>query len=907
MDSQEKTRRVDEQTAIRHKLLENGYVPLPNIDKRCFLKRWSDVEVDHDVITDWADRRSYVATGVRMEGALIALDFDIDDDAMLDRVWDAIAAHDERLADLMDQMPTRRGKGAKLCLFCRLDTGKIDKLWSKAFYSPAEIEAAGDAGGAGLHRLEVFSGQTRGRQVGVYGAHTVADHEVVREYSWEDGRGLADVALVDLPALRRKDVFDIVDIVSRELARAEWVYEVSSRSGKITEIRSYTLSPDMQFVTNDGDVLDMEALEALAGGSMSAGGAGLRVSLSFTEGPSALNTTRGLVSLNPGDGRVQVWDSATDTLYRPADLDMKMLAVDLGARLRARGLVAGAGGGGGGGGGMVPMDRNGGLRENESENHAQGVAGEAGEADDVVQVLADGAGRRVVPVNVGEMTSASWAVAEWLALSPDLYRMNGLVTSVFDDGAIVSMVEARLSVEIGGLVCCTQEHKKGREVEIVEVDPPAMLTRQVAALVGEAPFRDLRGVVDVPVLREDGGLVVENGWDAGTGLLVRAGKVFSGLIADRPTRADALSALDVLMHPFREFKLDGAESRGALLAALLTAVVRPSLRTAPAFALDAPSAGSGKTRLGECLMALGGAGRTHAPLNMRAEEEIGKVLLSLLLQKPGAVLFDNQVGMVDSASLAAVLTMPSYSARRLGGSDTVVADTNMLMLFSGNNMAIVGDMTRRVLLIRIDPECEVPAARQFDFDPLAEVKTNRVNMVAAALTLIRWAVPQRRLGRVGSFESWDVAVAQTVAALGLDEYADPAAVLWATRDDDPRMEETAMLMVGLRDLFGSDWFTAADVTDAVSARAAGSEPVAAIFEHAMNKVTTLGVNRFLRFRKDSRVHGLRLLMQLPRNKKACSSFRVASNEDSAVVEIGSWREKRQRALVKIDHLKNPRE
>jgi len=711
---------------------------------------------------------------------------------------------------------------------------------------------------------------------------------------------------VDLPALRRKDVFDIVDIVSREMARAEWVYEVSSRSGKITEVRSYTLLPDMQFVANDGDVVGLDGLEALVGGAGESGG-GVRVSLSFAEGPSAMNVTRGLVSLNPADDRVQIWDSATDTLYRPADLDMKMLAVDLGARLRARGLVSESGGSGGSGGGMVPMDRNGGLSENESRNHAPGEGGDLDDGDGVAQVLADGAGRRVVPVNAGEMTAASWAVAEWLALSPDLYRMNGLVTSVFEDGAMIEMAEARLSVEIGGLVCCTQEQKKGREVEVVEVDPPAVLTRQVASLVGEAPFRDLRGVVDVPVLREDGGVVVESGWDAGTGLLVRAGKVYGGLIADRPSRADALEALDVLMHPFREFKLDGPESRGALLAALLTAVVRPSLRTAPAFALDAPSAGSGKTRLGECLMALGGAGRTHAPLNMRAEEEIGKVLLSLLLQKPGAVLFDNQVGMVDSASLAAVLTMPSYSARRLGGSDTVVADTNMLMLFSGNNMAIVGDMTRRVLLIRIDPECEVPAARQFDFDPLAEVKTNRVNMVAAALTLIRWAVPQRRAGRVGSFESWDVAVAQTVAALGLEEYADPATVLWATRDDDPRMEETAMLMVGLRGLFGSDWFTAADVTDAVSARAAGSEPVAAIFEHAMNKVTTLGVNRFLRFRKDSRVHGLRLLMQLPRNKKACSSFRVASNDDSAVVEIGSWREKRQRALVKIDHLKNPRE
>ena len=102
MDSQEKTRRVDEQTAIRHKLLENGYVPLPNIDKRCFLKRWSDVEVDHDVITDWADRRSYVATGVAaMNTGRRFVGIEMDDsyfDTACDRIEAALATN----PDLVD-------------------------------------------------------------------------------------------------------------------------------------------------------------------------------------------------------------------------------------------------------------------------------------------------------------------------------------------------------------------------------------------------------------------------------------------------------------------------------------------------------------------------------------------------------------------------------------------------------------------------------------------------------------------------------------------------------------------------------------------------------------------------------------------------------------------------------------
>jgi len=876
---------VEAQTRIRHALLENGYVPLANVDKRCMLRRWPSLEVDHDVIDDWADRRGLRATGVRIEGDMLAFDFDIDDEGMLDRIWDAVWKADEALGALLDSMPLRAGKGAKVCLFGRLDTGKIDKLWSKAYYRPGERETGA------LHRLEVFTGGSGGRQIGVYGVHSTDDDgEVAVTYRWADGRGLLEVPLEDLPRLRRKDVFALVDIVSREMDKAGWDYEVSARHGKITETRSYTLVPTMRFTTNGGDVLDLAGLEGLAGDG------GLRASLGFVEA-GAVNTSRGLVGVNPVDGRVQIWDSATATLYRPADLDLVAKLGGIGAGLQRRGLLTA-------GGEPAVSGPTGHGEHVVSMTVSDFDAGEAGHID----VLVGGDGRLVVPVGDGELTEATWLVGRWLASQDDLYQRGGAVTGIVRDNDMLMMETSRLAVEIGGRVCCVREERAGGSVRMVEVDPPVGLVRQVGAVVGEVGFRELRGVVDTPVVRRDGSFLLDDGWDKESGLLVRAGGRFSGSVPDVVDRAGAVAALEVLMAPFRAFPFADATSRGAFLAALLTAVVRPSLDTAPAFALDAPAAGSGKTLLGQCLMALAGGGRLYAPLPVKKEDEVAKVLLSVLMEKPRAALFDNQVGLLDSASLAAVLTSARYSGRVLGETRQIDLDTGLLVLFSGNNMTVVGDMTRRVLNVRIDPACEAPAMRRFDFDPLREVRTNRDIMLAAALTLVRWGMsrPDRTKGRVGSFEMWDEVVGQTVAALRLDEFADPVDSLLGMRDADPRLEMTAGLLFALREFFGSCWFKAADVMDMLNTRRKGHDIVQGVLDDSNVRPSVVSIGLFLRYRKDTRVEGLCLRMTSDSGKRG-SRFRIESGEDSNVVGFDMWRANKAAVDAgKTDHIRPPK-
>ena len=346
--------RVEEQTRIRKALLANGYTPLANVSKKCMLKNWPRLVVDEAVIDDWSDRLGLLATGVRIEGNLVALDFDIDDAEALDSVWDALP---DDLWALVQGMPVRRGAGEKVCLFCR-SAGKtpVENIWSKAFYPPGVDVNAGEK----PHRLEIFGAGGGGRQIGVYGAHTVEAGEVTVEYAWEGARGLADVALDDLPEVTVRDLERLADVVSEVLVEMGWVYEVRALDGRVQATRAYVLTGGETFDVHGGaDGVGLEALEEMA-----AGADGVRVSMSWREGPAAANRTRGLVSINPVDGRVQIWDSMTGVLYRPAAVDTATKIRDLGNRLLGRSAPADQGGGGAEaagaaetGGGLSPLDR----------------------------------------------------------------------------------------------------------------------------------------------------------------------------------------------------------------------------------------------------------------------------------------------------------------------------------------------------------------------------------------------------------------------------------------------------------------------------------------------------------------------------------------------------------------------
>lgn len=160
------------------------------------------------------------------------------------------------------------------------------------------------------------------------------------------------------------------------------------------------------------------------------------------------------------------------------------------------------------------------------------------------------------------------------------------------------------------------------------------------------------------------------------------------------------------------------------------------------------------------------------------------------------VLLDNLNAPLGSAALDAFLTSASFSGRTLGKSEMNSLPNRALFLATGNNLRLLGDTCRRVLIARIDPPAETPWARAFEFDPVDWVAGQRPEFVVAALTILRAAHLALPAGRGNSDRSrhgtpecaarWSGSPAKA-HGYGLPSFGDPLAAIDRAFAKDPRL------------------------------------------------------------------------------------------------------------------------
>ncbi|MEL7895857.1 hypothetical protein [Vreelandella neptunia] len=464
--------------------------------------------------------------------------------------------------------------------------------------------------------------------------------------------------------------------------------------------------------------------------------------------------------------------------------------------------------------------------------------------------------------------------------APDVYDFGGvLVTTTV--GRVYPLDEHALKHWLGGATQFWRKQKlrNGDTIEVLE-DPPVNVAKQLLSLGERRNLKNLNAIITAPTLRLDGSLLNRPGFDVGTGLLLEISDDGIHPVPTHPTGEQVEQALTRLMVPFANFPLVGPVDKGILLAALLTAAVRPVLPTAPAVGFDAPTQGSGKTLLAKCVavLALGEVPTIWPHTNARDDEEIRKRIMTILMTGARAVIWDNVIGIFDSAALAGALTSQNYSDRILGKTGSANVPNKALWLLTGNNLTLAGDLPRRVLKCRIDPEMDRPFARQFDVDPEAYCQQHRQRMIADALTVIRgWLTSNDAPapGKMASFEAWDTMVRQAVAWVAchfdpLGEYADPMEAVNAAQAADPEQEQLDVLLCSLVGVFGSHPFTAKDVKrihdnhhDPQLREFALSDSEQALAEiisefKTERQLTTRGIGNVLKFRADRVVNGRRL-------------------------------------------------
>lgn len=362
------------------------------------------------------------------------------------------------------------------------------------------------------------------------------------------------------------------------------------------------------------------------------------------------------------------------------------------------------------------------------------------------------------------------------------------------------------------------------------VEANQKIVAMVASMASYPRSPVLRGIIQAPSMRPDGSILDTPGYDLSTGFFYQPNAEFKP-VASEPTKEQLAWALAGLAEPFAahpgydSFPFVSDAHRWLPVALAMTLLARPAIDgCVPFFGFDATDAGTGKGMAFDVvsMIVLGTlCGKSTFP---NQPEELEKVLSSHAISGSQVICFDNLSAPICGDSLDKIATTSTVDFRLLGKSEIRKLDWKSVVTFTGNQLDFRGDTVRRVVSCRQESPVESPSARSnFKYpDLLAWVKKNRVNLVCAALTVLRAYVvsgdtkSKELMKGFGSFGSWANLV--------------PAAIHWATgvnvldcrlsMASDPTKEAEINLfraLYTLQELRGGKGLTTKEILDAAYA------------------------------------------------------------------------------------------
>jgi putative DNA primase/helicase len=346
-----------------------------------------------------------------------------------------------------------------------------------------------------------------------------------------------------------------------------------------------------------------------------------------------------------------------------------------------------------------------------------------------------------------------------------------------------------------------------RERQWIAADPPKDIAATILSRFGRWTFAPVVGVLTTPTLRMDGSLLDKPGYDPATRLILTDPPAMPRLPA-KPLRTDAEAALALLDGLLDEFPFTDDAARSVGLSAIITPIVRGAFPVTPMHAARAPVSASGKSYLFDVAAAVAIGQPCPVMAAGRTEEETEKRLGAALLAGQPLIAIDNVTGELGGAALCQAIERPVVEIRILGRSEHVRIEARGTTIFAtGNNLTLVGDMTRRAIVATLDPILEQPELRQFTGDPVANVLADRGRYVTAALTICRAYIvagrpdPARRLA---SFEGWSDTVRSALMWLGR---ADPVETMETARAEDPQLAMLREFLAAWSDTIGTSMGT----------------------------------------------------------------------------------------------------
>jgi putative DNA primase/helicase len=485
----------------------------------------------------------------------------------------------------------------------------------------------------------------------------------------------------------------------------------------------------------------------------------------------------------------------------------------------------------------------------------------------------------VIQLEAGELHNIATAAETALiaAGTPFFVRGERLVRPVTDDlpashgrrTKVARLSDVTEAVMIDRLSRCALWIKfDARARKCVPADPTPKVAATVLARDGEWRFRKLTGVITTPTLRPDGTILSEPGYDEATRLLLLDPPPMPA-IPPRPTKQDATKALQLLDHLLDEFPFVDDASRSVALSALITPVVRGAVSVTPMHATTAPVPGSGKSYIIDLASAINSGERAPVLTAGRNEEETEKRLVAALLSGQTIISIDNVNGTLGGDALCQIIERPVVAVRPLGASVFTKVESRASCYATGNNIQLVGDMTRRVLLCSLDPDVERPELRTFHSSPFDEVLSDRGRYVAAALTIVRAYVVAGFPGKLtplASFEDWSKLVRSALVWLG---QVDPCETMNKARAEDPITSALSNLFTSWHAAAGSAARTCAAIKEVANQNddfgglrhATFREALVEVADDGRNGINSKKLSYFLKRYEGRIISGLKLLSE----------------------------------------------
>lgn len=346
-------------------------------------------------------------------------------------------------------------------------------------------------------------------------------------------------------------------------------------------------------------------------------------------------------------------------------------------------------------------------------------------------------------------------------------------------------------------------------------DAPKAVVDTYLARVGRWNCPALTGIIESPTLRPDGSILDKPGYDPKTGLIFDPGATSFEPIPENPTLEDARSAVQVLREVIKDFPFVAEHDEAVVLAAIPTALVRKSLRSAPLFGFSAPVMASGKSLLADSVALIATGRRAPAWTYTGDPDEERKHITSALLAGDPVACIDNVSAPLDSDRMCSVLTQETIRDRLLGSMKEVTLSTACLWMATGNNLEIRGDLSTRALVCKLDAKQESPEEREFQVNLLEWIPANRASLVTAALTILRAyhvaGRPKQPIKQFGRFETWSEWVRSAMVWAGV---VDPCKARIQVAAADPARQQLTALLTAWYDAFKDQSVTTAEVIKA---------------------------------------------------------------------------------------------